>query len=70
MRNSPGAKAQTLGELLTMARKTPMPTIVRTKPAMMRLRWARRFANRSAPSDVRSRPTVAAVKITPVSIAS
>ena len=46
-----------------------MPTIVTTKPAMMRVRWACRFASRSAPSDDSSRPTVAAVKITPVSIA-
>ena len=47
----PGAKAQTLGEPLTMASRTPMPTIVTTKPAMIRVRWARRFASRSAPSD-------------------
>ena len=52
-----------------MARKTTIPAMVSTKPAMIRVRWARRCAKRSAPSDDASRPTVAAVKITPVSIA-
>ena len=47
-----------------------MPGIVTTKPAMIRVRCARRFANRSARSDDTRRPTVAAVKITPVSMAS
>jgi hypothetical protein len=43
-----------------------MPPIVTRKPAMIRVRWERRLANRSAPSDDASRPTVAAVMITPV----
>ena len=47
-----------------------MPAIVTMKPARMRVRCARRLARRSAASDETSRPTVAAVKITPVSIAS
>ncbi len=47
-----------------------MPAIVTTKPARMSVRCARRFAKRSAASEDSSRPTVAAVKITPVWIAS
>jgi hypothetical protein len=38
MRNNPGAKAQTLGELATMARNRPIPAIVPTKPAMISVR--------------------------------
>jgi hypothetical protein len=68
--SSPGAKAQTLGEPITMASRTPMPAIVTRNPAMMRVRCARRLARRSAASDDASKPTVAAVKITPVWIAS
>ena len=46
-----------------------MPTMVTTKPATIRVRCARRLARRSAASDDSSTPTVAAVKMTPVSIA-
>jgi hypothetical protein len=47
-----------------------MPAIVTPKPAMMRVRCGRRLAKRSAPSDDASNPAVAAVKITPVWMAS
>lgn len=52
-----------------MAMTTMMPAIVRTNPRMIKLRWAWRFANRSAPSDEARMPTAAAVKVTPVSTA-
>ncbi len=51
MRNSPGAKAQALGGGLASAMRTPIPTIVSTKPARIRVRCARRRAKRSAASD-------------------
>jgi hypothetical protein len=68
--SSPGVKAQTLGLPITMASRTPMPAMVTRKPAMMRVRWGRRVAKRSAASEEASSPTVAAVKITPVWMAS
>ena len=46
-----------------------MPAIVVTKPARISVRCARRLANRSAASEDSRMPTVAAVKITPVSMA-
>ena len=46
-----------------------MPTMVMTKPTVMRVRCGRRLARRSAASDDTSMPTVAAVKMTPVWIA-
>ena len=52
-----------------MASRTAIPAIVMTKPAMIRVRCGRRFASRSAASDETRMPTVAAVKITPVSMA-
>ena len=66
---SPGANAHALGELLTNARSTAMPTIVATKPAMMRVRCGYFLASRSAASEDTRMPPVAAVKITPVWIA-
>ena len=66
----PGTKAHTLGEAATMARKVPMPTAVTAKPAMMSVRWAYRLASRPAASEETRSPTVAAVKMTPVWIAS
>ena len=47
-----------------------MPAMVTRKPAMIRVRCACRLANRSAASDEARMPTVAAVKITPVWMAS
>ena len=47
-----------------------MPAMVTRKPAMMRVRWGRRLARRSAASEEASSPAVAAVKITPVWMAS
>ena len=47
-----------------------MPAMVTRKPAMIRVRCARRFASRSAASEETSRPAVVAVKMTPVSMAS
>ena len=44
--------------------------MVTTKPARMRVRCAYRFARRAAASEDASRPTVAAVKTTPVWMAS
>ena len=46
-----------------------MPTRVTTKPAMISVRCAYRFASRCAAKDERRMPTVAAVKTTPVWIA-
>ena len=43
--------------------------MVTTNPATIRVFCARRLAKRSAASDEARTPTVAAVKITPVSIA-
>ena len=70
MRKSPGTKAQVLDDAPTMTMSSAIPPMLRTKPATMSVRWARRRAKRSAPSEDRSRPTVAAVKITPVWMAS
>ena len=70
MRSSPGANAQTLGDPLTRVSRTPMPAMVMVKPARMRVRCARHLARRSAATDDTSSPTVAAVKITPVWMAS
>ena len=64
--SSPGANAQALGEPLTRASRTTIPTIVATKPAMMSVRCAYFLASRSAASDDTRMPPVAAVKITPV----
>ena len=47
-----------------------MPTMVVTKPAMISVRCRNRLARRPAASDDSKMPTVAAVKITPVWIAS
>ncbi|MBB5786713.1 hypothetical protein HD601_001288 [Jiangella mangrovi] len=66
----PGANAHTDGEPTTMSSSSPMPPMVSAKPATMSVRCDRRCASRSAASDDASRPAVAAVKITPVSIAS
>jgi hypothetical protein len=69
IRSSPGAKAQALGEPITIASSAPVPMISSTKPTMIRDRWGRRLASRSAASDAASSPAVSAVKITPVSMA-
>jgi hypothetical protein len=53
----------------TRASRSPIPAIVTTKPAMIRVFCGRRLASRSAASDETRTPTVAAVKMTPVSIA-
>ena len=72
IRSRPGAKAQALGVLMpvTRASRTPMPAMVTTNPARIRVRCACRLARRSAASEDASRPTVAAVKMTPVWMAS
>src|SRR3954470_5376564 len=70
VRKSPGARPHALVVALAPMRSTAMPTMVVTNPAMIRVRWARRFANRSAPRDEINMPAVAAVKMTPVWIAS
>ena len=66
--SSPGAKTQALGVLMpvTRASRTPTPAMVTRNPARMRVRCAYRLARRAAASEDASRPTVAAVKITPV----
>ena len=46
-----------------------MPARVTTKPAMISVRCANRFASRCWAKDERRMPTVAAVKTTPVWIA-
>lgn len=66
----PGSSAHTLGDTLSRPRNTATPASVRTNPATTRVRWASRLASGSAAVDDASRPTVAAVKITPVSMAS
>ena len=53
----------------TRASRSPIPAMVTTKPAMIRVFCARRLASRSAASDETRTPTVAAVKMTPVSMA-
>ena len=69
---SPGAKTQALGVLMpiTSASKTPTPAMVTMKPARIRVRCGYRLARRAAASEDASKPTVAAVKITPVWMAS
>src|SRR5947209_14997671 len=69
VRKSPGARPQALVVALAPISSTAMPTIVVTNPAMMRVRWARLFANRSAAREEINMPAVAAVKMTPVWIA-
>jgi hypothetical protein len=66
IRSSPGANDQAVAEPLTINSKTAMPAIVRTNPARIRVRCERRLASRSAASEETRRPSVAAVKITPV----
>src|SRR3954471_9832389 len=70
IRSSPGANAQTLGRPITIANRTPTPPIVTRKPPRIRVRCARRLANRSAARDAANKPRVSAVKISPVSMAS
>ena len=65
----PGANAMTRDEAPTRASRSPIPAIVTTKPAMIRVFCGRRLARRSAASEETRTPTVAAVKMTPVSIA-
>jgi hypothetical protein len=67
--SSPGAKATARDEALTSASRHPMPAAVTTKPAMISVLCGRRVARRSAASDENSTPSVAAVKMTPVSMA-
>ena len=62
--------ANALGEPFTSASNTTMPMMVMTNPAAISVRCAYFLASRSAASDVTRMPAVAAVKITPVSIAS
>lgn len=69
MSRSPGANAQALGDPFTMASRTPIPAIEATKPAMISVRCEYFLARRSAASDDTKMPPVAAVKITPVSMA-
>jgi hypothetical protein len=69
IRKSPGAKAYTLGEPFTSASRTPMPASVVMNPATISVRCGCRLASRSAASDENRIPPVAAVKITPVSMA-
>jgi hypothetical protein len=69
IRSSPGAKAMTRDEAPTRASRTPIPAATTTNPAMMRVLCGRRLASRSAASDETSTPTVAAVNMTPVSMA-
>src|SRR3954454_19399751 len=45
VRKSPGARPHALVVALAPTRSTAMPTMVVTNPAMIRVRWARRFAN-------------------------
>ena len=67
--SSPGANATTRDEAPTRASKSPIPATVTTKPAMIRVFCERRLASRSAASDETRTPSVAAVKMTPVSMA-
>ena len=69
MSRSPGAKAQTFDENLTMTSRTPIPQSVTMNPAMIRLRCGCFLASRSAAREEMRIPAVAAVKITPVWIA-
>src|SRR4051794_20451906 len=64
VRNSPGARPHALVVAFAPTRSTAMPTMVVTNPAMMRVRWARRLANRSAPRDEINMPAVAAANMT------
>ena len=66
---SPGTNAKTLDQAVTSPIKSPMPAMVPAKPARIRAFCVRFLENRSAPKDVTRRPSVAAVKIAPVSIA-
>src|SRR5215216_2278810 len=68
-RNSPGTKARMLSVALKRPSKSAMPATVVTKPTTIKVFCVRRLANRSAPKDVSRTPSVAAVKMTPVSIA-
>ena len=68
--SSPGANATARDDAPTRASSSPIPATVTTKPAMISVLCERRLANRSAPSDEASTPSVAAVKMTPVSMAS
>jgi hypothetical protein len=70
IRNSPGARYQAPGWPFTMASSTMMPAMVITKPARMSVHDRNRRASRPAASDDSKMPTVAAVKITPVWMAS
>ena len=67
--NSPGVKASTFDQALTRTISNAIPARAPTNPATINDFCLRRLAKRSAPMDVISTPTVAAVKMTPVSIA-
>lgn len=66
MSRSPGTKATTPDEAWTKPSRRPIPAIVTTKPARIRVRCEYVLASRSAASDETRTPTVAAVKTTPV----
>jgi hypothetical protein len=70
IKNSPGAKYQAPGWPLTRDSSTMMPAMVITKPARMSVRCRNCRARRPAASEDSNMPTVAAVKITPVWMAS
>ena len=70
MSSRPGANAHADGEPLTRASRTPTPMIVVTNPPAISVRCGRRLASRSAANDDTRMPTVAAVKMTPVWMAS
>ena len=70
IRSSPGPKATARDDAPTSASSSPTPATVMTNPATISVLCGRRFAKRSAASDETSTPSVAAVKMTPVSIAS
>ena len=54
-----------LSEATTRPINRPIPQIVVTKPARIKVFWVRRPASRSAASEETRMPTVAAVKMTP-----
>ena len=67
--SSPGTKANLLWVPVTRKSRTPTPAMVTRKPTRMRVRWGNFLASLSAASDETRIPTVAAVKMTPVSMA-
>ena len=68
-RNNPGTSAMIRSVAQPRPMRSPIPATVVTKPATINVFCVRLLTNRSAPNDVISTPSVAAVKITPVSIA-